>query len=96
MGHPVFELRRFPGDLTICGDLRKYQLLWGRELQGRHAMNTSIRKFLAEEDGITALEYGILACLVASALVAIFFPALENLYTSLFGTMTTAVNKATG
>jgi pilus assembly protein Flp/PilA len=34
-------------------------------------MNTSIRKFLAEEDGITALEYGILAALVAVILVAV-------------------------
>jgi len=34
-------------------------------------MNTSIHKFLAEEDGITALEYGILAALVAVILVAV-------------------------
>ncbi|MCT7061956.1 Flp family type IVb pilin, partial [Salmonella enterica subsp. enterica serovar Oranienburg] len=31
-----------------------------------------IRKFLAEEDGITAIEYGILAALVAAAVVAAF------------------------
>jgi pilus assembly protein Flp/PilA len=34
-------------------------------------MNRSIRKFLAEEDGITAMEYGILAALVALVLVAV-------------------------
>jgi len=57
-------------------------------------MNTSIRKFLAEEDGITALEYGILAALVAVALAAAFFPALKTLYTTLFSTMTTNVTDA--
>jgi pilus assembly protein Flp/PilA len=34
-------------------------------------MNTSVRNFLKEEDGITALEYGILAALVAIVLVAV-------------------------
>ena len=58
-------------------------------------MKTFIRNFLVEEDGITALEYGILACLVAAALVAIFYPALEGLYTSLFNNMGSAVTKAT-
>lgn len=57
-------------------------------------MNASISKFLREEDGITALEYGILAALVATALAAVFAPALTALYKSLFGTMTAAVNAA--
>jgi pilus assembly protein Flp/PilA len=35
-------------------------------------MNTMIRKFLAEEDGITAIEYGVLAAIVAAAIVAAF------------------------
>jgi pilus assembly protein Flp/PilA len=57
-------------------------------------MNTSIGKFLREEDGITALEYGILAALVATVLGITFAPALSSLYTSLFNTMTTAVKTA--
>jgi pilus assembly protein Flp/PilA len=57
-------------------------------------MNASIGKFLREEDGITALEYGILAALVATVLGIVFAPALSTLYTSLFKTMTTAVNTA--
>ncbi len=57
-------------------------------------MNASISRFLREEDGITALEYGILAALVATALAAVFAPALGTLYTSLFGTMTKAVTAA--
>jgi pilus assembly protein Flp/PilA len=57
-------------------------------------MNASISKFLREEDGITALEYGILAALVATVLGLTFAPALSALYTSLFGTMTSAVTTA--
>lgn len=57
-------------------------------------MKTFIRNFLVEEDGITALEYGILACLVAAALVVAFYPALVSLYQSLFKTMTTQVTNA--
>jgi len=34
-------------------------------------MNKAIRKFLKEEDGITALEYGLLAALVAVVLLAV-------------------------
>lgn len=61
------------------------------------SMNASIRNFLVEEEGITALEYGILACLVALALVATFYPQLTNLYTTLMGKLSTAVgNAATG
>lgn len=59
-------------------------------------MNKAIRNFLVEEDGITALEYGILACLVAAALVATFFPLLKSLYTSLMNQLTTAVTSAAG
>lgn len=57
-------------------------------------MKTSIRQFLHEEDGITALEYGILAALVAAALVAVFYPQLKILYGTLFGDMTKAVGTA--
>lgn len=57
-------------------------------------MNALISKFLREEDGITALEYGILAALVATALAAAFMPALKSLYTALFADMTAAVGTA--
>jgi pilus assembly protein Flp/PilA len=58
-------------------------------------MNKAIRNFLVEEDGITALEYGILACIVAAALVAAFLPALKTLYGYLMTQLTTAVGSAT-
>jgi pilus assembly protein Flp/PilA len=57
-------------------------------------MNTSIRNFLKEEDGITALEYGILAALVAAALGFAFYPAIKTLYADLFGKMTSSVDTA--
>jgi pilus assembly protein Flp/PilA len=57
-------------------------------------MNNAIRKFLVEEDGITALEYGILACIVAAALVAVFLPQLKTLYGTLMTQLTTAVTSA--
>jgi pilus assembly protein Flp/PilA len=59
-------------------------------------MNVSIRNFLVEEDGITALEYGILACIVAAALTAAFFPNLKTLYGTIMTALTTAVTNATG
>lgn len=46
-------------------------------------MNKSIRGFLREEDGITALEYSILAALVAAALVAAFSTPLQDLFKDL-------------
>jgi pilus assembly protein Flp/PilA len=59
-------------------------------------MNTSIRKFLAEEDGITALEYGILAALVAVILVAVVgtdsSKGLGKVLSDLFTKVSTAVS----
>jgi pilus assembly protein Flp/PilA len=58
-------------------------------------MNASIRNFLVEEDGITALEYGILACLVAGLLVAGFKTQLSGIYTAIMNALTTQVTAAT-
>ncbi|MDR3444235.1 MULTISPECIES: Flp family type IVb pilin [unclassified Dyella] len=60
-------------------------------------MNTMIRKFLTEEDGITAIEYGVLAAVVVAAIVAVFGNAaggLHALFTTIFTNLTTAVNGA--
>jgi pilus assembly protein Flp/PilA len=54
-------------------------------------MNTMIRKFLAEEDGVTALEYGVLAAIAAAAITATFGTELAQLFTSLFGALAKAV-----
>lgn len=58
-------------------------------------MNASIRKFLVEEDGITAIEYGILAAIVAAAIVAAFQTPLANLFSALFDKMKTAAGITT-
>lgn len=50
-------------------------------------MNTFIRNFLKEEDGITTLEYGILAAIVAAAIVAVFGTRLQNFFTAIFNTL---------
>ena len=59
-------------------------------------MNAFIRKFLAEEDGITAMEYGILAALVAVILVAVFgtdeTKGLGKILSDLLGNVSKAVN----
>lgn len=63
-------------------------------------MKTSIKNFLREEDGITALEYGILAALVAVILVAVIGTntnsGLGKILNDLFQSVATAVSKATG
>lgn len=51
-----------------------------------------IRDFLHEEDGVTAIEYGLLAALIAVAIIV----AAGNVGTALntiFGKVSTALNK---
>ena len=55
-------------------------------------MKTQIREFLHEEDGITALEYGILAAIVTAAIVAVFGARLENFFNAIFGKLDTAAD----
>jgi pilus assembly protein Flp/PilA len=47
-------------------------------------MISSIKRFMREEDGVTALEYGLLAAVIAGVLVAIAGPAIEDFFTALF------------
>lgn len=54
-------------------------------------MNMSIRKFLAEEDGITALEYGILAAIVVAAIVATFGSGLPAIFKTIMTNLTSAI-----
>ena len=60
-------------------------------------MNTMIRKFIVEEDGITAIEYGILAAVVAAGIIAVFGGTgggLQKLFGSIMTALTNAVNSA--
>jgi len=57
-------------------------------------MQLSIRRFLREEDGITALEYGLLAAIVAGALLLVAGPAIRAFFTKLFNTLSAAIDSA--
>lgn len=52
-------------------------------------MSNAIMKFLRDEEGATAIEYGIIAGLMAVALIAIFGPsgtlrgALDTIFTNI-------------
>lgn len=54
----------------------------------------SIMKFMREEDGVTALEYGLLAAIVAGILVTIAGPSLTTFFTNLFASLNAAVTAA--
>jgi len=56
-------------------------------------MNAKIRKFLTDESGVTALEYVMLAALIALVLAAGFQTSLNTAITSLFTTLTNAIAK---
>lgn len=58
-------------------------------------MNVSIKKFLRDEDGITALEYGILAALVAALLVTVFKTGISTVFSDIITALETQVTSAT-
>ncbi|SCX74057.1 Flp family type IVb pilin [Variovorax sp. EL159] len=59
-------------------------------------MLSSITRFLRDEEGATAIEYGIIAGMMAAVLVAVFSPTgtLSTAITNLFGRIVTALNGA--
>jgi pilus assembly protein Flp/PilA len=58
-------------------------------------MNAMVRNFLVEEDGITAIEYGILAAIVAAAVVLAFKGPLGILFGQIFSALSGVVTSAT-
>ncbi|WP_295516854.1 Flp family type IVb pilin [uncultured Stenotrophomonas sp.] len=58
-------------------------------------MNASIRKFLNEEDGVTALEYGLLAAVIAGILVVVGKTQITTFFTSLFTALSETAKEAT-
>ena len=64
--------------------------------KGETVMNASVRKFLVEEDGVTALEYGLLAAVIAGILVAVGKTQIEGFFTELFKKLGEVVEDATG
>ncbi|QGM01590.1 Flp family type IVb pilin [Stenotrophomonas maltophilia] len=59
-------------------------------------MNASIRKFLKEEDGVTALEYGLLAAVIAGVLIALGSTQIKDFFETLFENLTKLADKASG
>lgn len=59
-------------------------------------MKHQIQRFLREEDGITALEYGILASIVVAAIVLIFGDRLTTLFKSIFTSLDGSVGELGG
>lgn len=61
-------------------------------------MSNAIMKFLRDEEGATAIEYGVIAGLMAVALVAIFGTggAVPQLLTGIFERISTAVTPTKG
>lgn len=57
-------------------------------------MNASIKKFLHEEDGVTALEYGLLAAVIAGVLVTAGRTQITTFFTNLFTTLSEVVSGA--
>lgn len=59
-------------------------------------MNVSIRSFLVEEDGVTALEYGLLAAVIAGVLVLAGREGLSAMFTTLFSKLKELVESTIG
>lgn len=57
-------------------------------------MKNAIRNFLREEDGVTALEYGLLAAVIAGALLFVAKDAIHNFFTELFKELNKAATDA--
>lgn len=51
-------------------------------------MKAQIQKFLKEEDGITALEYGILAAIVAVLIATVFHDGIEDVFDAVITKLT--------
>jgi pilus assembly protein Flp/PilA len=98
-GHPAINVAANRAAIPDKDDGGSINSCGVEGLQGETQMNTSIRKFLAEEDGITALEYGILAALVAVILVAVIgkdgTTGLGKVLADLFQTVSDKVSAAT-
>jgi len=54
-------------------------------------MNASIKKFLKEEDGVTALEYGLLAAVIAAVVVGLARNELTTVFNNIFTSLKNAV-----
>ena len=56
---------------------------------------TSIKRFLSDEEGVTAIEYGLIAALIAVVIIAAVSDVGQNLNT-VFNTIAGNLSAATG
>ncbi|MGE8280867.1 MAG: Flp family type IVb pilin [Stenotrophomonas sp.] len=54
-------------------------------------MNAQIRKFFKEEDGVTALEYGLLAAVIAGVIIFFAKDGLTEVFTLVISKLKSAV-----
>ncbi|WP_313316998.1 Flp family type IVb pilin [Stenotrophomonas sp.] len=54
-------------------------------------MNAQIRKFFKEEDGVTALEYGLLAAVIAGVIIFFAKDGLTEVFTLVIDKLKSAV-----
>lgn len=57
-------------------------------------MNAQLRRFFREEDGVTALEYGLLAAVVAGLIIFFARDGLMEVFTTVLAKLTALVNGA--
>ena len=58
-------------------------------------MKTIVSRFMKDESGVTAIEYGLIAALVAVGIIAAL-NALGTSLTGIFGSVSTELNTAAG
>jgi pilus assembly protein Flp/PilA len=61
---------------------------------GENIMTNLMKRFFREDDGATAIEYGLIAALIAVAIVAVLLalgPQLQAVFTKVTTTLTAAV-----
>jgi len=58
------------------------------------AMNAQIRKFFREEDGVTALEYGLLAAVVAGIIIFFARDGLTAVFRTILTKLQTTVSNS--
>jgi len=56
------------------------------------AMNAQIRKFFKEEDGVTALEYGLLAAVIAGVIIFFAQDGIKSVFDLVVVKLKAAIN----
>jgi pilus assembly protein Flp/PilA len=56
-----------------------------------HSAKSSVGRFLADQRGATAIEYGLMVALIGVAIMTIVFTTGQNINNTLYGRITTAL-----